>query len=174
MTKIYTKTGDAGETSLLRGERVTKDCVTIRVVGELDELSCVLGIARACARPIPAGDLAARIEKIQADLLRLGAEVAAAQRESVAAANKISLAEVEDLEKQIDEMSTDLPELKNFILPGSGEADAYLHLARAVCRRAERELVALGKDAPVRAEAFAYLNRLSDWLFTAARYGGQV
>jgi len=187
MSKIYTKTGDAGETSLLGGERVTKDCITMQVVGELDELNAALGVTLSVIPSEVDGSLVVLLRKIQSDLFRVGAEVAVVQFVIPAKAgiqgdmigrldphlredDIIGKLEISELEQSIDEMSAALPKLKNFILPGGAAAAAYLHLARAICRRVERALVAFGKKQKLRPELYQYLNRLSDWLFTAARY----
>ena len=166
--KIYTKTGDAGETSLLGGDRVTKDCINLQVIGEIDELNCKLGEA-----VVNLGDeeLSNFLIAIQRDLFKAGAEIAAMQRDNlVASINKIEEVDIKKLEEKIDEYWPQLPELKNFILPGGMEAAAFLHSARAICRRAERALVSLGKEKKVRSELYKYFNRLSDFLFAAARY----
>lgn len=173
MNKIYTKTGDSGQTSLLTGERVYKDCLVLKVVGELDELNAVLGLALSANNK---NDLAF-LNNIQKDLFRVGSEIAAAQLKNNRAVkigedknNFINVLEIENLEKQIDDMWAQLPELKNFILPGGGEVGAFLHLARTICRRAERELISLEKEREVRVEIGKYLNRLSDYLFCLARF----
>lgn len=167
MIKIYTKTGDQGETSLLGGARVSKDCITLRVVGEVDELNSVLGQTVAhLYEEEPAGFL----EKIQSDLFKVGAELASLQMTINSHIIKVGEEEIKELEQAIDEYWEQLPELKNFILPGGTTAGATLHQARAICRKAERELVALGKEQTVRAELYKYLNRLSDYLFAAARF----
>lgn len=167
MTKIYTKTGDKGETSLLGGTRVSKDCITLRVVGEVDELNSVLGqVVAHLYGEEPAGFL----EKIQSDLFKVGAELASLQMAMNSKILKVEEEEIVELEKTIDEYTEQLPELKNFILPGGIIAGATLHHARTICRKAERELVSLGKEQSVRIELYQYFNRLSDYLFTAARF----
>lgn len=168
--KIYTKTGDAGETSLLGGKRVGKNCLEIEVVGELDELNAALGLVLVVMiEPV----LRLFIKEIQKDLFKVGSEIASLQTVIAREAKQtqtISNEETKKLETKIDELWGALPELKNFILPGGSEAGARLHLARAVCRRAERRLAELGKKFPARPELYQYLNRLSDFLFTAARW----
>ena len=170
--KIYTKTGDKGETSLLGGGRVTKDCINLQVVGVLDELNAVLGVVVVELTKLPKFiELVEFIKNIQADLFKVGAETASLQSsQSFESLELVKLTQVEVLEKEIDKMCAELPKLNNFILPGGSLAGAYLHLARTVCRRAERELVGLGKQNQVRNELFMYLNRLSDYLFTVARW----
>lgn len=167
MIKIYTKTGDAGETSLLGGECVTKDCITLQTVGEVDELNSKLGEVVA---HLWEEEPAEFLKKIQRDLFKVGAELAALQTVVEAKINKVGVQEVEELELAIDSCSDQLPTLTNFILPGGNVAAANLHSARAICRKAERALVSLGKDKVVRPDLYKYLNRLSDYLFVAARW----
>ena len=174
---IYTKTGDTGKTSLLSGERVFKDCINLRVVGELDELNSSLGVILSV---IPTGveeSFLGFIQTIQKNLFKLGGELASLQNSmgtvkgtENSTDRKIEIDDIEKLEKEIDLMEKELPELKNFILPGGSQAGAELHRARTVCRRAERELVAFSKEQKVRPEVHQYLNRLSDYLFVTARW----
>jgi len=180
--KIYTKTGDLGETSLLTGSRVTKDCINLKVNGELDELSSVLGIIVSICHAEFISEFNKEILKlvqggiirIQKDLFKIGVEVSSLQNAienaSVNASETILEKDIKSLEKQIDEMEKELPELKNFILPGGSVFSANLHLARSICRRTERELVHFGKEVKIRPEVFGYLNRLSDLLFVMARF----
>ncbi len=184
MVKIYTKTGDKGKTSLRGGQRVEKSCLDIQVVGELDELNAVLGLATVNIRGRSCGchperakrsegsleELVYFIVKIQRDLLKIGSEVASLQTTLSKKIEKVDSNRVMEMEKMIDAWSQKLPKLNHFILPGDSLANAYLHLARAVCRRAERALVTLGKQKKVRAELYKYLNRLSDFLFVGARW----
>jgi cob(I)alamin adenosyltransferase len=157
--KIYTKTGDRGETSLFGGARVPKHDPRIEAYGTIDELNSFLGLARAAWPSSPLDDLLARI---QSDLFEIGAHLAAPGSDRFRGANP---AHVTELEQSIDAMERELPPLRNFILPGGCAAAGHLHVARTVCRRAERLVVALRDDASI-----VYLNRLSDWLFVAARY----
>jgi cob(I)alamin adenosyltransferase len=157
--KIYTKTGDRGETGLIGGRRVRKDDPAVAAYGDVDELNCAVGAASALLAH-EARDLKAGLTRVQEELFVAGA-ILAGQKASVPAAAAARL------EAEIDAMTAELPELKNFILPGGSPAGAALHLARAVCRRAERAVVAL-KSPP--ADVVLYLNRLSDHLFTAARW----
>mgnify|MGYP001574001722 FL=1 len=183
--KIYTKTGDKGETGLLGGKRVDKNCLEIQLIGEVDELNASLGAALVSLRGekrrgnLRVGttthrdclaSLAMTIQNIQRDLFKIGAEVASLQTPLSESVEKINSSRVAETEKMIDEFWSELPELKNFILPGGSEAGAHLHLARTICRRLERELVAFGKTVPLRPELYIYLNRLSDFLFAAARW----
>lgn len=167
MTKIYTKTGDTGETSLLGGERVTKDCITLQVVGELDELNSKLGEVVAHLFDNPPVEF---LIKVQRDLFKVGAELAALQTKMGDSLDKVGEKEILEFENGIDDFWKDLPELKSFILPGGCLAGAHLHHARTICRRAERMLVLLGKQKEIRSELYKYLNRLSDYLFAAARW----
>lgn len=171
--KIYTKTGDAGETGLWGGPRVPKDDLRIRAYGTVDELNSSLGVALTEAGADGAQALRKRLLRIQGELFQLGAEMATPRGKKCATA-LIEDANVKELEREIDEMETQLPELKSFILPGGSKLSAWLHLARTVCRRAERELITLHRQDPQRAEILEYFNRLSDYLFVAARYGNAL
>lgn len=165
--KIYTKTGDAGETSLFDSTRVRKSDARVDAYGEVDELSACLGVARAAG----VGDeLAATVEGIQKDLFALGARLADPSTKIAARVTKATIteAQVERLEQAIDRLEEELPPLRRFILPGGSPAGAALHLARTVCRRAERRVVSLGSDE-VEPIVLVYLNRLSDLLFVMAR-----
>ena len=220
--KIYTKTGDKGETSLLGGKRTSKSCLEIQVIGELDELNAALGVVvaqlssppfqgevglpatlslarragvvaedgsrqanrRQTPSTLPLGKgemtLIEFLQNIQRDLFKIGAELASLQTSLAVKITKINSDSVDELEKTIDEFWSQLPDLQNFILPGGNLAAAHLHLARAVCRRAERALVAFGDqlqksevrslESDLRPELKMYLNRLSDFLFAAARW----
>ncbi len=181
--KIYTKTGDKGETSLLGGKRVSKSCLEMQVIGEIDELNAVLGVVVAVLSPPARGgvgvvgantfimtDLVNFIQTIQRDLFKIGAELAALQGPLEDSVEKINSDRAIEMEKYIDQFWSELPELKNFILPGGSLAGAQLHMARTICRRAERQLVDFAKTISLRNELHIYLNRLSDFLFAAARY----
>jgi cob(I)alamin adenosyltransferase len=165
--RIYTKTGDGGETSLFDNTRVSKADQRVDAYGEVDELNATLGIV--CASGIDA-DLATEIETIQKELFAIGARLAdprsrIAERVTKAA---IQQADVERLERLIDTLETEVPPLRRFILPGGSSSGALLHQARTVCRRVERRVVALGAEA-VDPLVIVYLNRLSDLLFVMAR-----
>jgi cob(I)alamin adenosyltransferase len=165
--KIYTKTGDKGDTGLFGGGRVSKANARVDVYGEVDELNSVIGLARATRFDDAVDDLLARV---QSRLFDLGAELATSPDSKVELGIAlVSEAEVLALELAIDKAEEELQPLKTFVLPGGSPAAAHLHLARTVCRRAERKLVALADDEPVRAECIRYLNRLSDALFVLAR-----
>lgn len=165
--KIYTKTGDRGDTGLFGGARVSKSSTRVESYGDVDELNSVLGVCRMATR----GDaMDSLLEAIQGDLFTVGAELATVPgKEGALTITLISDADVERLEHAIDDAETELAPLKTFVLPGGGPAGAYLHLARAVCRRAERHVVALASAEPVRGELVRYLNRLADLLFVLAR-----
>jgi cob(I)alamin adenosyltransferase len=164
--KIYTKTGDAGDTSLFDGTRVRKDDARVDAYGEVDELNAWLGLARASR--LDAG-LDAALTHIQRDLFALGAQLADPADRLAARVTKavIGDADVERLEQLIDQLETELPPLRRFILAGGTPAGAALHVARTVCRRAERRMVAL--QPPIDPVLVRYVNRLSDLLFVLAR-----
>lgn len=169
--KIYTKTGDQGETGLFGGARVSKASLRVEAYGELDELNSVIGLVRC--EPLDAG-LSHLLEAVQCQLFNLGAELASAPDGKVALGIPlVSDAEVSALEQAIDAAEAELLPLKTFILPGGGRAGATLHLARTVCRRAERKLVLLAQSENVRPEAIRFLNRLSDAFFVFARLANQ-
>lgn len=165
--KIYTKTGDAGETSLFDGTRVLKTDIRVAAYGEVDELQASLGVARAAGLP---ADLDEMCVTMQRDLFAIGARLADPSHKIAARVAKAVVTDthVSRLEGWIDTLDAELPPLRHFILSGGGPAGAALHLARAVCRRAERAVLAIGADAfePV---VLVYLNRVSDLLFTMAR-----
>src|SRR2546425_7115122 len=165
--KIYTKTGDAGETSLFDNTRVSKADARVDAYGEVDEINACLGVARAAGVD---PDISAALEAIQKDLFALGARLADPSARIAARVTKAAISEsdVQRLEAIIDRLEDELPPLRRFILPGGGPAGATLHLARTVCRRAERRVIALGADA-VEPILVVYLNRLSDLLFVMAR-----
>ena len=169
--RIYTRTGDTGETGLLGGSRVSKSDARIEAVGTMDELNATLGWVLATGPQHPL--VVARLGVLQNLLFDLGAEVAA--DESVSGQFAVSQAEDSQvLEREMDAMNEHLGPLKNFILPGGTPAAAALHVARTVCRRAERVLVSLDRSHPQRPETIRVLNRLSDWLFVAARLENAV
>ena len=165
--KIYTRTGDDGTTGLLGPGRVRKDDPRVEAYGSVDELNAALGVARALDA---GGWVTAELATIQARLFSLGAELAATAAAPLANLERITDADVAALEKTIDRLEADLPPLKNFILPAGHVLAAQLHLARTVCRRAERRLVALGEKATVEPRLVHYLNRLADLLFVMARW----
>lgn len=165
--KIYTKTGDSGETSLFDNTRVSKSDPRVDAYGEVDELNACLGLARAVLDP---GDLADALAAIQRDLFAVGSRLADPSSRVAGRVTKAAVTPeaIGRLEATIDRLETELAPLRRFILPGGCVAGAQLHLARTVCRRAERRVVALGPGATDGA-VLVYLNRLSDLLFVAAR-----
>lgn len=165
--KIYTKTGDTGTTGLV-GSRVRKDDPRVCAYGEVDELNAVIGVAIAEAGD---ADPAALLKRIQRDLFAIGARLADPDARLGTASAKTVIADsrIGELESTIDSCEAELPALRAFILPGGGRLGATLHLARTVCRRAERRVVALAAQSPVEPLVLTYLNRLSDLLFTLAR-----
>ncbi len=171
--KIYTRTGDAGETGLFGGERVPKDSPRIEAVGTVDEANSQLGLARSLL-PAQAGELAADLERIQNDLFDLGSDLAtpagSAYEERV---RRIAAADVQFLEERTDHYTELGPPFAGFVLPGGHPAAAALQVARAVVRRAERRVVSLAREEEINLELRRYLNRLSDLLFVAARWLNQ-
>lgn len=168
--KIYTKTGDTGETSLYGGERLSKTSLRIQVCGTVDECNSTLGLARTHLTSLEDKELAATLDNIQNTLFNLGADLAtkhgSSYRENI---QEITPENVRWLEHTIDNYSEQLPHLKKFILPGGHPAAAILQLARAITRRAEREAVTLSSKEKINKEVLVYLNRLSDTLFILAR-----
>ncbi len=166
--RIYTKTGDGGQTSLLGGARVSKDDPRIAACGAVDELNAALGAVRAFAE----AKLEALLLPLQKDLFAIGAQLADPTHEVAARRTKaaVTSAGVRRLERLIDARQARLPALRSFVLPGGSPAAALLHQARGVCRRAERSVVTLARQADVDPRILAYLNRLSDLLFVLARF----
>jgi cob(I)alamin adenosyltransferase len=160
LSKIYTRTGDAGTTGLGNGERVAKDHPRVEAYGTVDELNSAIGVVLACDPPAP---IAGCLTEVQHDLFEVGGELCMPEYRAVTSA------QVENLERTLDALNADLPPLKEFILPGGGPAAAACHLARTICRRAERRIWTLARDAEVNEALPRYLNRLSDLLFVAAR-----
>lgn len=176
--KIYTKTGDKGETSLYSGQRVSKNDPFIKAVGNVDECNCFIGTALSFLgtekKWQPIKD---QLFHIQHALFDLGASLSTPLTKSTS--QKISRTrfdqdETEKLEVWIDEMESDLPKLTTFILPGGSSAGSFLHLARSVCRRAERSVVQLKKEGEISENVLIYLNRLSDYLFVLSRYVNHI
>ena len=169
LSKIYTRTGDKGETGLGDGSRVAKHSPRVSAYGTVDETNATIGIARLHAE----GDLDAALARIQNDLFDLGADLCTPDIENDATAPyprlRIIAAQVDRLEAEIDAMNTHLAPLRSFILPGGSPLAAHLHLCRTTCRRAERLTVELAAHEAVNPEAIKYLNRLSDWFFVAGR-----
>lgn len=171
--KIYTRNGDEGQTGLGDGSRASKAEQRLECMGTIDELSACLGLCCAFLERQPANEATAHLldclQRVQGQLSDLTAELA-----DPAGKKRINSALITWLEHEIDAWSDGLPELRNFILPGGGPAGASLHLARTICRRAERNVVRLAQHEPVAETSLAYLNRLSDALFMAARYAAKL
>ncbi len=168
--KIYTRTGDQGETSLFSGGRVPKHHLRVESYGTVDELNSVIGLARA-HKPSPQTD--AELARLQHQLFNLGADLATPLDAPTAHVVRIDADAVTWFEKAIDRMTAELPALTYFILPGGSPAGAALHIARTVCRRAERLVTQLHEEEPLAENVIPYLNRLSDYLFTLARWENQ-
>ena len=166
LTRIYTRGGDKGQTSLGRGERVAKHDLRVEAYGTVDELNAVVGMARSV---ISRGEADAMLARIQNDLFDLGADLSTIKARRGQPALRVVSAQVERLEREIDEMNAELGPLNSFILPGGSEASAWLHLARTVTRRAERRMTQLAAKQAINPEAIKYINRLSDHLFVLAR-----
>jgi len=170
VTKIYTKTGDRGDTSLLGGGRVAKDHQRVAAYGDVDEANAAVGLARVTA---PADFAAPLLESVQRDLFAIGAALASPEPDRLAARVHekavVPAERIVALERAIDDADAELPVLTAFVLPAGTPKAAALHLARTVCRRAERSVVRLSRDDHVPGEVLVYLNRLSDVLFTLAR-----
>lgn len=169
--KIYTKTGDTGDTSLFSGGRVPKHHLRVESYGTIDELNSILGVVRA-TKPSPQTDI--WLEELQNQLFNLGADLATPLDAKADWVIRVKVEQVEWLEQTIDEMTEELEALSNFILPGGTMAAAQLHVARTVCRRAERIVSALQQNEDTSEHVIAYINRLSDWLFTLARYENKL
>ena len=163
--KIYTKTGDAGETSLFGGTRVEKDALRIEAYGTVDELNSVIGVCRSMNT---VQEIDRILGQIQNDLFTLGADLAT-PRKTRRKIRRVTAADARRLERHIDTLEPLLAPLKHFILPGGGRTAAMLQFARTVCRRAERLVVRLSRSEPIGAHGVIYLNRLSDLLFVLAR-----
>ena len=168
LSRIYTKSGDGGETGLGDGSRVPKDAARVEAYGEVDELNSVLGLVTANCPDCPESKL---LRVIQNDLFDVGADLCVPQTdgEEAGKALRVVPAQYERLEWAIDRLNEGLQPLRSFILPGGTPAAAWLHLARTVCRRAERAVVTLQRTEQVNTHALIYLNRLSDFLFVLAR-----
>lgn len=170
--KIYTKTGDGGETGLVDGSRIRKDHARVAAFGDVDELNAGIGVARTHADE----DLSQLLDGVQRDLFAIGAQIADPRAQVASRREKAALAagRIVDVERAIDAREAQMPPLSAFILPGGTPLAASLHVARTVCRRAERSVLALGRTDPVDPLILVYLNRLSDLLFVLARHANHV
>ena len=172
ITKVYTRTGDDGTTGLGGGQRVRKESLRVSAYGSVDELNSHLGVAQALGL---VERLAAALQPIQNELFHLGSDLCILEEDKQQfAVPRIEERHVVALEQHMDELSAQMSPLENFILPGGAPGAAQLHVARTVCRRAEREAVALSRDEEIGAFVIKYLNRLSDALFVMARYENHV
>lgn len=167
LNRIYTRTGDAGDTALGSGRRVSKTDPRVAAYGTVDEANSVIGLARLHAE----GEIDAMLARVQNDLFDLGADLAVPEsNEEPGSALRITQGQVDRLEREIDALNPRLSPLRSFVLPGGSPCAAHLHLARTVVRRAERLIVALMQSEPVNSAALRYVNRLSDFLFVLARH----
>ena len=175
LNRIYTKRGDAGETSLAGGQRVHKDSTRIETYGTVDELSAFLGLAvvsceEMIVRDPRIGLLLVILRRVQHELFNLGSILATLPEDVHPRQARITPAEIAQLEREIDGMNESLPSLRSFVLPGGTRLNAELHVTRTICRRAERLLVALSREEHVPPETIQYLNRLSDAMFVWSRW----
>ena len=173
INRVYTRQGDSGETRLVGGQTVSKDSVRIEAYGTVDELNSFLGAARVTAGEIGLIELASILLRVQHELFNLGSILATLPEDVHPKQPRVTDVEIARLETEMDEMNRDLESLRSFVLPGGSRIDAELHIARTVCRRAERACVALSKSESVPAESVRYLNRLSDALFVWSRWAGK-
>jgi cob(I)alamin adenosyltransferase len=175
INKVYTKTGDDGTTALVGGDRVPKDSPRIDCYGTVDELNAVLGMVRvALGRSQAQARLLPIVVRVQNELFNLGAELATPDETRRSRQPAVAERHITALEAELDELNDSLPELRSFILPGGGEVAALLHLARTVCRRAERLVVSLARSETVGPLNVKYLNRLSDALFVFSRWASRA
>jgi cob(I)alamin adenosyltransferase len=175
ITRVYTRTGDRGETALVGGTRVPKDAARIEAYGTVEELNAALGLARAFnAERLSEGEghrwLDETLRRLQNELFDLGSELATPEDAVYEGMHRIGDAQVRELEKLIDQCQKELPPLKSFVLPGGGRIGAALHQARTICRRAEREILRLSRAEPLAEWPLRYVNRLSDLLFVLSRW----
>jgi cob(I)alamin adenosyltransferase len=175
ITRVYTRTGDRGDTALVGGKRVPKDSPRIAAYGTIDELNAIVGIVRTLnAERLAEGAhhrwLDAVLRRIQNELFDLGSELATPPEAEYEGMVRVGEAQVTALEQLMDECQKELEPLRSFTLPGGGRLNAFLHQARTVCRRAEREIVRLAREEPVNAWVLRYVNRLSDAFFVLSRW----
>ena len=169
LNKIYTKTGDGGDTALGDGERVLKDSLRVSAYGNVDELNASIGIVTLYANT----ELKRKLKNIQNDLFDIGADLCVPISEKNKDRLRLSTNQIETLELEIDEMNSILEPLNSFVLPGGCRSATFLHMARTICRRAERSVVSLRSQEKINDNTLVYLNRLSDWLFVASRVENQ-
>ena len=169
LNKIYTKTGDSGDTALGDGERVLKDSLRVSAYGNVDELNASIGVITLYANT----ELKRKLKNIQNDLFDIGADLCVPISEKNKDRLRLSTNQIETLELEIDEMNSILEPLNSFVLPGGCRSATFLHMARTICRRAERSVVSLRSKEEINDHTLIYLNRLSDWLFVASRVENQ-
>lgn len=171
LNRIYTRGGDTGQTSLVGGQRVSKDSLRIECFGTVDELNAFTGMARLSAEQHPElHPLATILKRVQHELFNLGAILATRPEDVHPKQARVTSADVDQLEREIDDMNASLAPLRSFVLPGGSRINTELHVCRTVCRRAERLAVSLAREEEVPGEAIRYLNRLSDALFVWSRW----
>ncbi len=171
INRVYTRMGDAGETSLAGGQRVPKDSPRIEAYGTVDELNSFVGLARETAAGDPAvGAVSEILLRVQHELFNLGSILATRPEDVHPRQARVTKAEISQLEAEMDRMNEGLPALRSFVLPGGSRLNAELHVCRTVCRRAERAVIELSRTEQVPAEAIQYLNRLSDAFFVWSRW----
>jgi cob(I)alamin adenosyltransferase len=177
INRVYTRTGDKGMTALVGGKRVPKDSPRVESYGTIDELNSVIGLARAFNQETAPSAARDRLEdilcRVQNELFDLGSELATPLDAHYEGMFRVGAADIEALEQIMDECQKDLEPLKSFVLPGGGRVSAALHMARTICRRAERDVLQLGREEDVGPYPLAYVNRLSDLLFVLARWAGK-
>lgn len=173
LNRIYTKAGDKGETHLAGGQRVPKDSLRIECYGTVDELNAFVGMACiSAAEALP--ELAAILRRVQHELFNLGSILATKPQDVHPKQARVTSGEIEQLEKEIDRMNSDLTPLRSFVLPGGSRLNTELHACRTICRRAERIAVGLAREEEIPPEAIQYLNRLSDAFFVWSRWANHV
>jgi len=170
LNRIYTKTGDSGETGLVGGQRIGKDALRIDCYGTVDELNAFIGMACFSSEEAQLVKLSAILKRVQHELFNLGSILATRPQDVHPKQPRVTDAEVRKLETEIDEMNEGLPKLRSFVLPGGCRLNTELHACRTICRRAERIAVALSRKEEIPPEAVRYLNRLSDALFVWSRW----
>jgi cob(I)alamin adenosyltransferase len=174
LNRIYTKTGDKGETGLVGGQRVSKDTQRIEVFGTVDELNSFVGLVRISAREVKLDELEVIFERVQHELFNLGSVLATLPEDLHPKQPRITKETIDQLEREIDHYNASLAPLRSFVLPGGTRICAELHVCRTICRRAERALVTLSHDEEIPLEAMLYLNRLSDAMFVWSRWVNQA
>jgi cob(I)alamin adenosyltransferase len=174
LNRIYTKSGDTGETGLVGGQRVGKDDLRLECYGTVDELNSHIGMAIALAGAPESAGLRKSLTRIQHELFNLGSILATLPSDVGPQQPRVTESEISQVEREIDEMNAGLPALQSFVLPGGSALNAQLHICRTVCRRAERLVVALDRQSKAEAVNIGYLNRLSDLLFVQSRYASAL